>query len=280
MSKDSMPTGNIFGGCRGQAAAEVTKIEDMTFEKSPDLFLGYANETKVTIGDNSTGPTIYGSVYGGGQDGHVRRGTKVTVNKGTIGVPYTDDNRNLFGTLGKPLNEELENLHWLHRGNVFGGGSGIGKYKYKYTEGEEEKTGEANSPSAGSVTHNTSVDIKGGTIYRNVYGGGSVASVCPPFAAMSATKPNADKSEGLGKMSANLVQIAGTIGMPTGYKNFYGGEVYGASRGDKTLNPEWFSLSVWTKVLIKAGADIKGNVYGGGDAGKVLKDSEVIVGEE
>ena len=298
MSKDSMPTGNIFGGCRGQAAAEVTKIEDMTFEKSPDLFLGYANETKVTIGKSSTDftgetasadyasyvatgtPKILGSVYGGGQDGHVRRGTKVTVNNGTIGVPYTDDNRTIFGTIGKILNEELDDIHWLHRGNVYGAGSGIGKYKTGETDPVSGKAIEANSPSAGSVTHNTFVDIKGGTIYRNVYGGGSVASVCPPFAPSSATKPNADDSEGKGKMSANLVQIAGTIGMPTGYKNFYGGEVYGASRGIKTLNPEWFSLSVWTKVLIKAGADIKGNVYGGGDAGKVLKDSEVIVGAE
>ena len=278
MSKDDLPTGNIFGGCRGQAAAEVTELDSMNFEDSPYLFLGYVNETDITIGDNSTGPTIYGSVYGGGQDGHVRRGTKVTVNKGTIGVPYTDDYRTLFGTIGKTLNEELDNLQWLHRGNVFGGGSGIGKYDTGVKD-EHGDAIEANSPSAGSVTHNTSVDIKGGTIYRNVYGGGSVASVCPPFAPSSATKPNADKSEGIGKMSANLVQIAGTIGMPTGYKNFYGGEVYGASRGDKTLNPEWFSLSVWTKVLIKAGADIKGNVYGGGDAGKVLKDSEVIVGE-
>ena len=279
MSKDDLPTGNIFGGCRGEAAAEVTELDKMNFEDSPYLFLGYVNETDVTIGDNSTGPTIYGSVYGGGQDGHVRRGTKVTVNKGTIGVPYTDDYRTLFGTIGKTLNEELDNLQWLHRGNVFGGGSGIGKYDTGVKD-EHGDAIEANSPSAGSVTHTTSVYINGGTIHRNVYGGGSVASVCPPFAAMSPIKPNSDATEGLGKMSANLVQIAGTIGMPTGYKNFYGGEVYGASRGIKTLNPEWFSLSVWTKVLIKAGADIKGNVYGGGDAGKVLKDSEVIVGAE
>ncbi len=278
MSKDDLPTGNIFGGCRGQAAAEVTELDKMNFEDSPYLFLGYVNETDITIGDNSTGPTIYGSVYGGGQDGHVRRGTKVTVNKGTIGVPYTDDYRTLFGTIGKTLNEELDNLQWLHRGNVFGGGSGIGKYDTGVKD-EHGDAIEANSPSAGSVTHTTSVYINGGTIHRNVYGGGSVASVCPPFAAMSPIKPNSDATEGLGKMSANLVQIAGTIGSPTNYKEFYGGEVYGASRGDKELNPEWFSLSAWTKVLIKNGAHIMGNVFGGGDAGKVLKDSEVIVGD-
>lgn len=284
MSKDDLPTGNIFGGCRGQAAAEVTDLDKMNFEDSPYLFLGYVNETDVTIGDNSTGPVIYGSVYGGGQDGHVRRGTKVTVNKGTIGVPYTDDYRTLFGTIDKSLPEELDNLQWQHRGNVYGGGSGIGKYD----TGEKDESGnpiEAVSPSAGSVTHCTSVDIKGGTIHRNVYGGGSLASVCPPFAAMSPVKPNPDDSEGLGKKSSILVQIAGTIGTPDNYvpgfkfNKVYGGEVYGASRGDQSLNPNWYSLSVWTKVLIKAGAHIWGNVFGGGDNGKVLKDCEVIVGD-
>lgn len=284
MSKDDLPTGNIFGGCRGQAAAEVTDLDKMNFEDSPYLFLGYVNETDVTIGDNSTGPVIYGSVYGGGQDGHVRRGTKVTVNKGTIGVPYTDDYRTLFGTIDKSLPEELDNLQWQHRGNVYGGGSGIGKYD----TGEKDESGnpiEAVSPSAGSVTHCTSVDIKGGTIHRNVYGGGSLASVCPPFAAMSPLKPNKDDAEGLGKKSSILVQIAGTIGTPDDYvpgfkfNKVYGGEVYGASRGDQSLNPNWYSLSVWTKVLIKAGAHIWGNVFGGGDNGKVLKDSEVIVGD-
>ena len=87
-------------------------------------------------------------------------------------------------------------------------------------------------------------------------------------------------------MSSTTVKIAGTIGTPDNYiegfkyNKVYGGEVYGASRGEKELNPEWFSLSAWTKVVIKAGAHIWGNVFGGGDAGKVLKDSEVIVGEE
>ena len=284
MSKDDLPTGNIFGGCRGEAAAEVTDLDKMNFEDSPYLFLGYVNETDVTIGDNSTGPVIYGSVYGGGQDGHVRRGTKVTVNKGTIGVPYTDNYRTLFGTIDKSLPEELDNLQWQHRGNVYGGGSGIGKYDTGEKD-ESDKAIEANSPSAGSVTHCTSVDIKGGTIHRNVYGGGSLASVCPPFAAMSPLKPNKDDAEGLGKKSSILVQIAGTIGTPDDYvpgfkfNKVYGGEVYGASRGDQSLNPNWYSLSVWTKVLIKAGAHIWGNVFGGGDNGKVLKDSEVIVGD-
>ena len=45
-----------------------------------------------------TGPKILSSVYGGGQDGHVRRDTKVTVNSGEIGLPYNSTNQTLLQT--------------------------------------------------------------------------------------------------------------------------------------------------------------------------------------
>jgi hypothetical protein len=322
--KDDLPTGNVFGACRGQAAAEMPSL---VFDKtSPDFFFGYVNETDVNIGgyackvactdknsvvhpvgsgfteaeilDLFTGdyisegkpssskfdaisPTIRGSVYGGGQDGHVRRDTKVNIFRGEIGIPYSTSNQGIFGT-------NLDNLHWLHRGNVYGGGSGIGKYEYKYTEDEEEKTGEANSSSAGSVTRNTNVNIMGGTVHRNVYGGGSLASVAAPAVGMALiTEPGTTLTDGThGMQSFNTLNIAGTIGTPDDfidgfkYNKVYGGEVYGASRGEKALNSNYFGLSVWTLVNIKNGAHILGNVFGGGDAGKVLKDSKVVVGAE
>ena len=328
--KDDLPTGNVFGACRGQATGEV---ESLVFDETkPDFFLGYVNETDVTIGgyackvactdknsvvhpvgsgfteaeilDLFTGdyisegkpssskfdaisPTIRGSVYGGGQDGHVRRDTKVNIFRGEIGVPYTDNYRTNFGTINKTLTEELENLHWLHRGNVYGGGSGIGKYD----TGSKDDSGdpiETNSSSAGSVTHNTNVNIMGGTIHRNVYGGGSLASVAAPAVGMALiTEPGTTLTdETNGMQSFNTLNIAGTIGTPDGfidgfeYNKVYGGEVYGGSRGEKALDPNYFGLSVWTLVNIKNGAHIMGNVFGGGDAGKVLKDTNVIVGAE
>jgi hypothetical protein len=292
MSKDGLPTGNIFGGCRGQAAAEVLD----TLNNLP-VFLGYVNETDVTIGQeakNAVGavgdegyepavpassPRIYGSVYGGGQDGHVRRSTNVTVKKGEIGIKYNADNVDVFGDLQV---EGKDNLHWLHRGNVYGGGSGIGTY--------EDSTGEHPSSSAGSVTHcatvtvgngitglsGTTEDAPGNVIYRNVYGGGSLASVIPPSYAMGGDAPN--PSGDMSKKSVNTVIISGAVGVLNGYNEKYGGEVYGAGRGEKGLDPTYFALSVWTKVRIMNGATIMNNVFGGGDAGKVKKDTDVIVG--
>ena len=43
---------------------------------------------------------------------------------------------------------------------------------------------------------------------------------------------------------------------------------------------ENFATSVWTKVFLHNGANIRNNVFGGGDAGIVKKDAEVYVGDE
>ena len=290
--KDNLPYGNVFGGCRGEAAPNI--MESPNYRYCPEFFLGYANETEVIIGDetkiddeNYTGPTIYGSVYGGGQDGHVRRDTHVIINKGEIGKPY---GTNVLKDKDGNYITDLDDDQWLHRGNVYGAGSGISKYtstlQYVDSYPESDKIPETDySTSAGSVTRFTTVDIKGGTIHRNVYGGGSFASVGPP--AIPPTRTDlADKKDDTtthdgktGWQSQCTVNISGTIGTPTDYQAHYGGEVYGASRGLSSDNTQ-FATSVWTKVHIKKGADVQGNVFGGGDAGMVKKDSEVIIGEK
>ena len=281
--KDGLPYGNIFGGCRGESEPNINAIPPFLY--TPTSYVGYANETDVTIGTSgsSAGPRIYGSVYGGGQDGHVRRDSYVKVYSGEIGIPYTEANRSLVGTSSLPLSEELDNQQWMHRGNVYGSGSGIGKFKYDFNyDGDTDDEGEQDySQSSGSVTRFAQVDIFGGTIHRNVYGGGSQASVGPPPNGSydAYRKGDTEEGHGPGKQSQTTVNISGTVGSPTGYNVVYGGEVYGASRGNIAL-PITFSTSVWTNVHIKNGAVVKGNVYGGGDAGAVLKDTNVEIGGE
>ena len=179
------------------------------------------------------------------------------VYSGEIGIPYTEANRSLVGTSSLPLSEELDNLQWLHRGNVYGSGSGIGKFKYDFNyDGDTDDEGEQDySQSSGSVTRFAQVDIFGGTIHRNVYGGGSQASVGPPPNGSYDAYRKGDTAEGHGpgKQSQTTVNISGTVGSPTGYNVVYGGEVYGASRGNIAL-PITFSTSVWTNVHIKNGA--------------------------
>ena len=210
----------------------------------------------------------------------------MTVVSGEIGLPFNSTNTKFFGT------DELDNPQWLHRGNVFGAGSGISKYTptLQYAEGYTgDKLLEPDySTSAGSVTRFTNVNVVGGTIHRNVYGGGSMGSVgAPPIppnrADMPDKKYDTTQGHGAGWQSQCTVNIGGGpstvyIGTPTDYQKHYGGEVYGASRGISEQSE--LGSVIWTQVNIKNGSKIMGNVFGGGDAGMVKKDSEVNVGEK
>ena len=271
-----LPYGNVFGGCRGEAAPNIS--ESPRYLYSPEFFVGYVNETDVTIGTvGQAGPKILGSVYGGGMDGHVRRDASVTINSGEIGSE----------------NGGLDN------GNVYGAGSGIGKYEYDFNYDNdfddivEYNNGRATvatkekdySSSAGSVTRFTTVDIKGGTIHRNVYGGGSLSSVGAPKIGQDYDPyhPNDSKHSGeAGKLSLNKVSISGgQIGDDAGIAAGYGGEVNGGSRGESAfeesslMSPSSFASSVWTDVTISGSADVKGSVFGGGEAGMVKHDTDV-----
>jgi VCBS repeat-containing protein len=312
----SLPYGNIFGGCRGESAPNI--LESPRYLYSPEFFVGYANETEVIIGTSGQSneeagmagkaPLILGSVYGGGMDGHIRRDASVTINSGEIGMEFTYDNRkNVLKTIpaettaeqAASITSDLDDLHWLARGNVYGAGSGVGKYKYDFNYdgdyddeiaykrpnagAEDQPTRmkeEDNSTSAGSVTRFTTVNINGGIIHRNVYGGGSLSTVGAPQIGqlyLPYRKGDAAEGHGVGKQSLNRVNIAATIGTHDDYQAHYGGEVYGGSRGISLLG-EKFSNSVWTEVNVKNGANIQGNVFGGGDSGPVNQDSEVNIG--
>jgi len=309
--KNDLPYGNVFGGSAGEAAPNIAEMPRYLY--SPAFFSGYVNETDVNIGgykcktaystyhegdyitaaqyadvvdkgkwELAAGPTILASVYGGGQEGHVRRWTHVTIGSGTIGIPYNDANRSLLQT------DDINNPQWLYRGNVYGAGSGITKYAYDF-DGDGTKE-EDYSTSAGSVTHFTTVDVLGGTIYRNVLGGGSLASVGPPKIDQSDyARCKTDTAANWGRQSLNQVTIGGVIkadgsavqvkiGEVKGVAAGYGGHVFGGSRGDESLGSD-FGSSIWTKVTIKNGAIIHGDVFGGGNAGQVMKDTDVKIGE-
>ena len=257
--KDGLPYGNVFGGCRGEAAPNVPQTLSPRYKYCPEFFMGYVNESQVTIGDEDGGPTILGSVYGGGQDGHVRRDTHVIINKGEIGVPYVKTYTDVLGT-------DIDNVQWLFRRNIYGSGSGIGTYT--------DTSGEHNSTSSGSVTGHTLVEVMGGTIYRNVYGGGSLSSIGPPPVKVN-DAPYNDPC----LYSRNQVNIKSKIGHDGSFTAGYGGHVFGASRGEISLGSS-FASSLQTRVNIMNGAHILGNVFGGGDNGVVKKDAEVFIGEK
>ena len=280
--KDDLPTGNVFGSSRGEPAPNVPSTLSPRYHYCPEFFSGYVNHTHVTIGEdpNATpdenSPRVYGSVYGGGQDGHVRWGTEVVVNDAEIGNEYVNPTAavSLVGT------SDTLHFQWLARGNVYGAGSGTGTYTDVYGVKQH-------SNSSGSVTHFTSVTINGGLIHRNVYGGGSLASVGPP--RIPPLTYDANRNQTLA-----TVNINGTIGKLSDVngsyidggvtKKFsYGGHVFGGSRGDLALDESSFSTSIYTEVNVgKENADnttvpgyVLGNVYGGGEVGIVKQCTEV-----
>ena len=244
------PTGMVFGGSRGRSAQDV--MLDPRHEYAPDFYLGYVNTTSVTIGNASGGPRIYSQVFGGGRDGHVRNSSHVIVNNGTIGQTYAETTA---------VDGSTADYQRYHRGNVYGSGSGLGMWDTVH-----------HGMSSGSVTRNTTVDINGGTIYNNVYGGGALSSVGPP-------KLDPEKDYAASTWSKCVVNInGGTIGDPTYYEsNKYGGCVYGASRGNDFAAGEStkdFATVLWTDVNITGGS-IAGNVYGGGATGDVKCNTDV-----
>ncbi|MGC8140618.1 hypothetical protein ACP3W2_24445, partial [Salmonella enterica] len=59
--KDDLPTGNVFGGCRGEAAPNIPNTP--RYHYAPSFFSGYVNMTDVTIGRLAEGTE--------GQEGYV-----------------------------------------------------------------------------------------------------------------------------------------------------------------------------------------------------------------
>ena len=246
------PTGMVFGGSRGRSAQDV--MLDPRHEYAPDFYLGYVNNATVTIDKESEGeaPRIFSQVFGGGRDGHVRNSAHVIINNGTIGQTYAETTAVAGSTA---------DYQRYHRGNVYGSGSGLGMWDAVH-----------HGMSSGSVTRNTTVDINGGTIYNNVYGGGALSSVGPP-------KLDPEKDYAASTWSKCTVNInGGTIGNTTVYNDYqYGGCVFGASRGNDFAAGEStkdFATVLWTDVNISGGS-IVGNVYGGGATGDVKGSTEL-----
>ena len=237
--------------------------------------------TTVTIGGTAV---IYGSVFGGGEDGHVLGDISVTIgsNDGAANQPW-------IGTWGTSYVD----------GNIFGGGRGFG----------------GKALTAGSVGGNISVDIKGGTMLGSVYGGGRLASVGTfftnpehedygMFQHSDVNGDGKDNDHGFIKVDIS----GGTIGNSFEYvenptseiksatmpltefdannllQHTKGGNVFGGCMGRikdnlEATSPIWPNLAkaMMTRVTITGGTIIKSSVYGGGEIGFVRDSCTVVI---
>ena len=156
-----------------------------------------------------SGGTVFGTVFGGGEDGHILNNSYVTIS----------DNA-WIGTWGTTTFD----------GNVFGGGRGFG----------------GTALTAGSIGGNATVNISGtSTVLGSVYGGGRLASVGTHFVAPSDPRYGklvgdyTDDDHSAATLNAHgniVINISGgTIGNIHEYatlqEHTIGGNVFGASMG-------------------------------------------------
>ncbi|MBR4650419.1 MAG: hypothetical protein IKO82_01550, partial [Prevotella sp.] len=250
---------------------------------------------------NVEGGKVYGSVFGGGEDGHVFQNTTVTIGK-------TGEEGPTIGTLGTSYVD----------GNVFGGGRGF--------------SGDALT--AGNVGGSVVLNIKSGKILGSVYGGGRLASVgyglylvdeeieeggemIKPYGILrpddkyDGSYPNPSTKDastyydkGRGHITINI--SGGTIGNdneyiynPTAeqkavipnttfdYQNHLqytkGGNVFTGGMGrlyalDGTLLPLWPKLGKCKGTTLNmTGGTVKSSIYGGGEIGAVAENATVNI---
>ena len=266
--------------------------------------LALATQTEVNISGNAF---IKGSVYGGSENGHVQHDTHVTIAGGQIG---NGDGVNKRYSESDWASESLaECAHWdyeesgatydeyaiypknnmyyydsgctesseggaqeakdghTYYGNVFGGGSGV----IPYAPGKWLRA-------AGSVGGNITVDITGGHILTNVYGGNEQTDV-GSYILDSDKAPTTPVAE-TGKCIVNMT--GGTVGVPRTLSQILAhpvtGNVFGAGKGDKrTLFNTWTNV-VTTEVNITGDARIYGSSFGGGEDGHVVGNTVTNIG--
>ena len=189
--------------------------------------------TNVTI----TGGRVYGSVHGGGEDGHVLHLATTNIRGGEIGTIKD-------GTTSG------------YDGNVFGGGQGS-----------------PTALTAGTVGGNVVLNIEGGTMHGSVYGGGRIASVGTFFEAMMIPDPSDPTKEIenplYGKMQDGDDHGNITVNLKGGTinQNVYGGCM--GTRGQARVDQVRFAISKNVTVKLNEdvadnarGCAVKGNIFG------------------
>ena len=191
---------------------------------------------------NITGGTIFGSIYGGGEDGHVKG--DVVVN-----IDTTATTKPLIGVWGNSN----------YDGNIFGGGRGFWGHAL----------------TAGVVAGNVEVNINGGDVLGTVYGGGRLASVGTHLVDVT----NADYGKFIEDNNGHTYGYitVNVMGGSIGHKVFGGSMGRLTELNGTTENTLWprLAMAKHTKVNVTGGT-IAENVYGGSEFGCV-RDSAIVV---
>ena len=230
--------GFVYGSSRGEASNQ-TLVNRMA----------YTNQTVVNI--NNAQAQVTGSVFGGGENGHIFYTATVNMVAGTVGVPNTAASGDIY------------------RGNLYGGGRGIDPV---------DNTGFINRNS-GLILGNAYVNMTGGRVFHNVFGGGSLASV--GTYTYDITNDHLDSVTVLQRRETGKIEVTITGGI-VGIDGNNNGRVFGAGRGVAGTRANGQVMDRYTYVdrtyvTIGGAADIRGSVFGSGDNGHVQHNTQVVV---
>lgn len=275
--------GMVFGSSRG--------LEDNPETNANVDKMAWVYDTDVTIGTqgSETGPSIKGSVYGGGENGHNFHDAKVTVHSGIIGIL---EGAEIIDDRGTPddTSDDISytGARFPNRGNVYGSGCGTDTYT------TDNKT--YFGFNAGIVRGNTTVLIDGGHVVHNVYGGGAMGSVGTytfADAAYHTAHPEVPVGKPIscadGTGTCTVTVSGGQIGVAGATMAGHGkggpddfGHVFGAGRGemhDPKLYPNVETCAYFNKTIlnISGTAFLTGSAYGGSESGHVLGNTEVNI---
>ena len=228
---DGFIGGNVYGGCKGYVAAN-PELDQL------DVLLANVKETEVLIQGDAL---IKGSVFGGGEDGHVFENTMITVQDDVV--------------IGVKLENPL-------KGNVYGGGRGL----------SVDQNGNYNL-TAGKVNGHTRVFINGGQIGNSVFGGGNKSVVDEERVVVV--------NDGLikGNVFGGCNAVATTNPLPSlKTVNIRGGHINGSVYGCSNNAIEGNTVSDPTAFVNITGGIIDKNVHGAGYMGTVNGSAIVSIG--
>ena len=218
--------GIVFGAGKGRAGQD---FKDLSFVKN----------TNITITGNAK---VLATVYGSGEDGHVREKTNILIGDATVNGNPVDGSNVVIGVNGVSGKE----------GNVYGAGRGI----------DLDEEGHY-SPTAGEVGVSTKIEINNGWVKGSVYGGGRTASVGTDEALEAEDNTPADFPD----FGHTTIIIGGNARIGT--EDGENGYVFGAGKGDAGMVFANLTNVFETNVTIKGNAQIYGSVFGGGEDGHV-----------
>ena len=278
--------GNVYGGGCGTDTYPLTVTEGQgqsTVTKTIQAFNPLAGIVYGTTTVNINGGKVVRNVYGAGAMGSVGKTTWTTTTTTTGDVTTTTKSATTSGgSTTININDGIIGVSGtVGDGNVFGAARGS----------KAVVQADRDDLSRVSVTN---VNVSGGLVKGNVYGGGELGDVGTIVKNTTDYNYTWEKSDGGSNVAennkitgtntntgiCNVTITGGTIGSTTAGT----GNVFGGGKGD--ANTWWCekAMAFAANVSISKGSNataapvVYGTVYGGGEVGRVEDDTKVIIG--